>query len=68
MGSTRKFKEIKRKREGNGKYITTFADLKAFTKQVDADEFSDKHFEKAYENFKRPAYQTTKGDQNVFRN
>jgi hypothetical protein len=52
-------KEIKKKKkkEGTGKYITTHTELKEFTKQVDSEQFTDKKFEKAYEMFKKPAYQ-----------
>lgn len=49
-------KEKKRKREGNGKYVTTTKDLKEFTKQVEGKHFGDKKFQNAYNKFKAPAY------------
>ena len=61
MGSAR-FKENKSRGKGNSQYITTHADLKYFTKQVDEKNFSDKRFEKAYKNFKRPVQGGTDGE------
>lgn len=52
----RDHKQKRKKQEGNSKYITTHKELEDFTKQVDAKAFGDKHFEKAYSEFKRPVY------------
>ena len=51
-------KEVKsvKRHDGNGKYITTTKELKDFTKQVQTNNFGDKHFEKAYNQFRTPAY------------
>jgi hypothetical protein len=59
MGDTLKHKDHKYKRkpnEGNSGYITTSKELKNFAKQVEAEKFGDKQFEKAYNKFKAPAY------------
>ena len=56
-----KFKDHKEKKyiaKGNNRLSTTSGELKNFTKQVEGKEFGDKKFEKAYEKFKRPAYQS----------
>ncbi len=59
MANVREIKKSKKKK-GNGKYITTHTELKEFAKQVDTEKFIDKKFEKAYEQFKKPAYQVRK--------
>lgn len=58
-----KYKEHKEKNyklKGNNRLSTTSGDLKDFTKQVESEKFGDKKFEKAFEKFKRPAYQSKK--------
>lgn len=47
----------KKKKDGNNRYITTHGDLKEFASQVNNNVFPDQKFQKAYERFKRPAYQ-----------
>lgn len=58
-----KYKDHKEKKyiaKGNNRLSTTSRDLKGFTKQVEDKKFTDKKLEKAYEKFKRPAYQSKK--------
>ena len=54
--------EKKKKKSGNGKYMTTTKELKNFTKQVTEDEFQDKKFKKAYDFFRTPAYGRKDGE------
>ena len=59
-----KYKDHKEKKyisKGSSKLSTTSGDLKNFTKQVESENFGDKKFEKAFEKFKRPAYQSKGG-------
>ena len=46
-----------RKMVRKGELITSHADLKNFTKQVESKHIPDEHFKKAYDTFKRPPYQ-----------
>lgn len=59
MNDSIKYKDHKdkiRNKVDYNKFVTTNKELKGFTKQVEDQTFGDKHFEKAYESFKRPAY------------
>lgn len=58
MGDSIRYRDTKAKkrRASNGEYITSHADLKNFTKQVESKHIPDEHFAKAYDKFKTPAY------------
>ena len=65
MSDTFHYKDHKEKIRSRGdynKYVTTSKELKGFTKQVESENFGDKHFEKAYSKFKAPVDYGKKGN------